>query len=71
MQTDTECSIFNSSTLMFRSKFELCAGFKIPYPKMKVFIRKMKRPEPGDKKKGYVFKYVIEQKNQVDFLHCI
>jgi hypothetical protein len=68
IQSDTECSIFNTSTLMYRPKFELCAGFKIPYPKMKVYIRKLKQPDPGvggRSKKSYSFKYVIEQKNQV------
>jgi hypothetical protein len=53
---------------MYRPKFELCAGFKIPYPKMKVYIRKLKQPDPGvggRSKKSYSFKYVIEQKNQV------
>ncbi len=62
--------MFNSSALMYRPPKELCAGFKIPYPKMKVFIRKKKRnaneTKAKDKKEqSYVFKYVTEQKNPV------
>ena len=64
-QNENECSILNSTTLMYRSKYELCAGYKIPYPKMKVYIRKLKKSKPGEKKKSYTFKYLMEQKNPV------
>ena len=50
---------------MYRSKYELCAGYKIPYPKMKVYIRKLKKAKAGEKKKSYTFKYLMEQKNPV------
>ncbi len=65
-QTETECGIFNTSTLMYHNKYELCAGFKLPYPKMKVYLRKLKKSKDGgSKKKSYVFKYLMEQKNPV------
>ena len=62
---EDECKVFNSSVLIYRSKYELCAANKIPYPKMKVYIRKKKRRKSGSKKKNYVFKFLIEQKNPV------
>ena len=33
--------------------------------KMKVYLRKLKKPKPGSKKKEYVFKFLLEQKNPV------
>jgi hypothetical protein len=51
---------------MYHNKYELCAGFKLPYPKMKVYLRKLKKSKDGgSKKKSYVFKYLMEQKNPV------
>ena len=54
------CTVFNSSTLSYNPKRELCAGKKINYPIMKVYLR-------GKKKNGGKYKYTEkkEQKNYV------
>ena len=45
-----DCAGFNTSTLSYRQDGELCAGNKIPYPMMKVYIRKkLRRPIDGRK----------------------
>lgn len=59
---------------MYRSDKEICAGFKIPYPKMRVYVRKKSRGAGNGTKirssetQNYVFKYVAEQKNPVSSL---
>ena len=50
---------------MFRSKTELCAGSKIPFPKMKVYQRRLEESKPDDSNKKYAFKLVKEIKNLV------
>ena len=50
---------------MFRSKNEVCAGNKIPYPKMKVYQRKLEVSKPGDSNRTFTFKLVKETKDSV------
>ena len=50
---------------MFHSKKELCAGKKIPYPKMRVYKRKLEESKSGDRNKKYTFHLVKEKKNSV------
>ena len=57
--TDSDCGIFNSSTLVFRAGHEVCAANKIPYPQIKVYIRKRKRDG------SYTFVYKNTEKNTV------
>ena len=64
-QNENECAIFNSSSMMFRSKTELCAGRKIPFPKMKVYQRRLEESKPDDSNKKFMFKLVKEIKNLV------
>ena len=64
-QKENECAAFNSSYLMFRSKNEVCAGNKIPYPKMKVYQRKLEVSKPGDSNRTFTFKLVKETKDSV------
>jgi hypothetical protein len=48
--TEQDCAGFNSSALSYRQDGELCAGNKMPYPMMKVNIRKkLRRPIDGRK----------------------
>ena len=47
-----DCAGFNSSILSYDQNRELCAGNKIDYPTMKVYIRK-KRRRPKDGRKYY------------------
>ena len=47
-----DCAGFNSSVLSYDQNRELCAGNKIDYPTMKVYIRK-KRRRPIDGRKYY------------------
>ena len=49
-----DCAGFNTSTLSYRQDGELCAGNKIPYPMMKVYIRKMLRRPIGGKKYTFI-----------------
>ena len=58
-----ECAVFNTSTLAYREKLEVCAANKINYPKMKVYVRKkLRRPKNGKK---FVFVLKEEKKNTV------
>ena len=48
--TEQDCAGFNSSALSYRQDGELCAGNKMPYPMMRVYIRKkLRRPIDGRK----------------------
>ena len=48
--TAKDCAGFNTSVLSYRQDGELCAGNKIPYPMMKVYVRKkLRRPIDGRK----------------------
>ena len=58
-----ECAVFNSSTLSYRQNGEICAANKIPYPTMKVYIRKKLRRARSGKK--YVFVQTKDKKNTV------
>ena len=58
-----ECAKFNSSVLSYRDQTELCAGNKIPYPTMKVYVRKKLRKAKNGKK--YVFVHTKDKKNTV------
>ena len=50
---------------MFRSKSEVCAGNKVPFPKMKVYQRKLEESKPGDSNKKYTYQFIKEIKNSV------
>ena len=54
---------------MFHAKDELCAGNKIPYPKMKVFQRKLNNAKHENVKPKYTYKLVKEMKNSVRKQH--
>ena len=61
--TIEECAVFNTSTLAYREKLEVCAANKINYPKMKVYVRKkLRKPRNGKK---FVFVLKEEKKNTV------
>ena len=61
--TPEECNKFNSATLVYRDDAEICAGNKIMYPTIKVYIRKkLRKPRNGKK---YVFIYSEDRKNTV------
>ena len=61
--TPEECNKFNSATLFYRDDAEICAGNKIMYPTIKVYIRKkLRKPRNGKK---YVFIYSEDRKNTV------
>ena len=56
---------------MFHAKNELCAGSKIPYPKMKVFERKFNTVKQGDMKPKHTYKLLKEIKNSVRKQPCL
>ena len=62
--THEECATtFNVSS--YREQAELCAGNKVPYPTVKVYVRKkLRQPKNGKK---YVFVYSKDEKNTVRF----
>ena len=58
-----DCAVFNSSVLSYKQNRELCAGNKIDYPTMKVYIRKkLRRPKDGKK---YYFIRTKDKNNTV------
>ena len=59
--SEQDCAGFNSSVLSYRQDGELCAGNKIPYPMMKVYIRKKLRRRIDGRK--YTF---IPQKDKIN-----
>ena len=64
--SEQDCAGFNSSVLSYRQDGELCAGNKIPYPMMKVYIRKkLRRPIDGRK---YTFIPTKDKINTVNTL---
>ena len=50
---------------MYRPKQDICAGTKNPFPKMKVYQRKVKESKPDEKKKKYTFELLEEVKDTV------
>ena len=59
-----DCAGFNSSILSYDQNRELCAGNKIDYPTMKVYIRKKRRrPKNGRK---YYFVQTKDKNNTVN-----
>ena len=62
--THEECATkFNVSS--YREQAELCAGNKVPYPTVKVYVRKkLRQPKNGQK---YVFVYSKDEKNTVRY----
>ena len=62
--TEQDCAGFNSSALSYRQDGELCAGNKMPYPMMRVYIRKkLRRPIDGRK---YTFIPTKDKMNTVN-----
>ena len=53
---------------MFRSKTELCAGSKIPFPKLNVYQQRLEESKPNNGNKKYTFKLVKEIKNLVSII---
>jgi hypothetical protein len=52
--SEQDCAGFNSSVLSYRQNGELCAGNKIPYPMMKVYIRKKLRRRIDGRKYTFI-----------------
>lgn len=56
-----DCARFNTTVLSYRQDSELCAGNKIPYPLMTVYVRKKLRKP----RQGYIFLEKSKKKNTV------
>ena len=65
VMTTEDCTKFNSSTLLFVDKFEICAANKIQYPVMKVYVRKKIKQGKRVNGKIYGFMYLEDRKNTV------
>ena len=61
--TPQDCARFNTTMLSYREEGELCAGNKLAYPKMDVFVRyRLRKPKNGSR---YVFIKKDTKKNTV------